>query len=220
MKKLVFVLGITVLAFSARSQSVVFDTFGPGNTYSQQAGGDVGKYYSKNFYTEYAAGFTAQTSGDLATVDLGLTYFVQGIVNVFLYGTTQQLGPDNNSQTFLGSCIPTAENGTTNNSVVSFTVGGIVPVTAGTNYYLVLKGGDATGHELWNNSDPPVSSGTPNFGAAFSTDDTNWTFNEATLPAFRLTAIEAVPEPATYAAACMAAVVLLVRALRRRRVVA
>ena len=72
-----------------------------------------------------------------------MTYVTQGAANVFLYHDASGL-PDNANQTFLGSVTPTAVFGTTNNTVVSLTVTGSVPVTMGNVYWLVLKPGAAT----------------------------------------------------------------------------
>jgi hypothetical protein len=74
--------------------------------------------------------FTALASGNLARLDLGLTYDAghQGPVNAYLYGNAGG-SPDNANQIFLGSGTPTALFGTTNNSIVSFAPGGVIPVT-------------------------------------------------------------------------------------------
>lgn len=66
-KKIFPVLTAALFAFTAHANTV-FDTFGPGDT-SGGGGLSVGNF------VEQAAQFTAGTSGDLATVDLGLTYF-------------------------------------------------------------------------------------------------------------------------------------------------
>ena len=110
-------------------------------------------------------------SGNLALVDLGLTYDAgkQGPVNVYLYGDAGG-SPDNANQTLLGSGTPTALFGTTNNSIVSFAIGGAIPVTMGTTYWLVLKPGTTNTSDEWNLTSPPIL-GT----VAFSPDDSMWT---------------------------------------------
>ena len=184
MKKILLVLSIGILALTARGNSVVFNTLGPGGTYDL-----VGSSAVKGSATglqEFAAQFTALATGNLATVDLGLTYFdpsTQGPVDVYLYGDAGG-SPDNLSQILLGSGTPTAQVFTTNNSLVSFAVAGTVPVTIGTTYWLVLKPGSATVRDQWATSDPGVP-GT----FAFSHDDSSWTTVTTTgLYAFRLTA--------------------------------
>lgn len=192
MKKFILIFGaIALLLVTARANSIVFDTFGPGDTYSQLAGYDVGAFFLTS--VETAAQFTAGTSGNLATVDLGLTYGRSPgeFVNVYLYGDASG-SPDNANQIFLGSGTPTALFGTTTNSVVSFAVAGTVPVTMGSTYWLVLKPDPANPVlEEWNASSPAV------LGViAGSTDDSTWGGAFSVLPAFRLTAssVSSVPD--------------------------
>lgn len=184
MKKIILIFAATALFLvTAHATSIVFDTF-PSNTYNLNLGDDVG---TAPTFIEEAAQFTAGVSGNLANVYLGLTY--RGhfgspqVLDVYLYGDASG-SPDNASQNFLGVVgPPTAEFGTSNNSIFSFAVAGTVPVTSGTTYWLVLKPGGVTGDDVWNNSSPAVS-GSVNF----SLDDSTWQFNNAVLPAFRLTA--------------------------------
>ena len=105
-----------------------------------------------------------------------------GAVNAFLYGDAADL-PNNAIQTFLGSGIASAEFGTTDNSLVSFTVAGNVPVTKGSVYWLVLKPADVNVSDAWNTSN---SSGPGNMAA--SSDDSTWELIDDALPAFRITA--------------------------------
>ena len=139
MKKILLVFTAAVLALAARANTIVFSDFGPGGIYSQNfsAGGPASSPFE-----EIAAQFTAGASGNLATIDLGLTYVTQGAANVYLYHDASGL-PDNANQTFLGSVTPTAVFGTTNNTVVSLAVVETVPVTMGNLYWLVLKPGAA-----------------------------------------------------------------------------
>lgn len=177
MRKLILVLCTLVLAVTAGANTIVFDTFGAGNIYDQ------GNGYAVGFigFSE-AAQFTALASGNLATVDLGLTYDNPGPVDVFLYGDAAG-SPDNANQMFLGSGTPTAQFGSTNNSVVSLNVGGIVPVTMGSIYWLVLKPTNPNEFDVWNFSTTTVGQ------RDFSTDGTTWNSggNTGMLPAFRLT---------------------------------
>ena len=183
MKKIILILSLSVFAIATHGDTV-FDTFGPGDTYYQQAGWDVGWYNpTPTLQPEAAMQFTALTSGNLATVDLGLVYFPNlGPANVYLYG---DLGgtPDNANQTFLGSATPTALFGTTDSSVVSISVAGTIPVTMGTTYWLVLKPTSIYMHDSWQFSWPVITG----IGYA-SYDDINWFFNSSALAAFRLTA--------------------------------
>ena len=135
---------------------------------------------------EIAAQFTAGASGNLANVALGLTYRLGTdpafrAVNVFLYGDASG-SPDNANQTLLGSSTPIALfDGVTNNSVVSFSVAGTVPVTMGSLYYLVLKPTSLGTTDAWMLSSPIVT------GAAFASfNDSTWAEgNSHILPAFR-----------------------------------
>jgi VPDSG-CTERM motif len=185
MKTFALLLSFLVAASAAFGNSIVYDDFGPGNTYQQSAGPDVGG----SFHFEIAAGFVAGASGNLATVDLGLTFHTVPIaVNVFLYSDTSG-SPDNASQVLLGSAIPTAQEGSSNNSIVSFTVAGSVSVTMGTSYWLVLKpAAPGNSADVWNYSFSPGNLDT-------STDDSTWhPLFESNEPAFRLTAYSAVPD--------------------------
>jgi hypothetical protein len=191
-KKILFVLSSAILAVTARGDMVVFTNFGPGNTYAPFSGFQVGTL-SANLL-EMAAEFTAGASGNLASVDLGLTYrafgggsFI-GPVNVYLYGNASG-SPDNGNQTFLGSGTPAGVFfGGINNSVVSFAVAGTVPVTTGTTYWLVLKPGSTNMADIWNTSSPVISASVDSSG-----DDSRWSGAENISPAFRLTVT--VPEP-------------------------
>jgi hypothetical protein len=132
-----------------------------------------------------AAQFTAAASGNLTSVALGLTYypgFTALPVNVYLYGDAGG-SPDNANQIFLGSATPTDVYATTNNSVVSFAVPGIVPVTMGSTYWLVLKPTAGNEADYWNSASPTVSGMEDQ-----SSNDSTWYFAYAFLPAFRLTA--------------------------------
>lgn len=157
MKKIIPIFAATALLLvTARATSIVFDTFGPGDTYSSTRGYDVGDLggLAGPFTFEEAAQFTAGTSGNLATVYLGLTYlsgFIALPVNVYLYSDTGG-SPNNAKQTLLGSATPTAAFGTTNSSAISFSVAGAVPVTTGTTYWLILKPSASNEFDIWNES--------------------------------------------------------------------
>jgi hypothetical protein len=189
MKKILLIFSSAVMALTARGNTIVFSDFGPGDTYNQFAGYSV--VMNPEVLQEVGAQFTAGASGNLATVDLGLTYQVAGAVNAYLYGDAGG-SPDNANQTFLGSGTPTAVFGTTNNSLVSFAVAGTIPVTMGTTYWLVLKPAGAIMLDDWNWSSPAVAGNT-----ALSSTDLTWTVASGTLPAFRLTAsgpVQGVPD--------------------------
>ena len=195
MKKIILIFATTALLLvTVRATSIVFDTFGPGDTYSSTRGYDVGDLggAAGPFTFEEAAQFTAGTSGNLATVSLGLTYlsgFVALPVNVYLYSDTSA-APNNAAQTFLGSATPTAAYSTTNSSVITFSVAGTVPVTIGTTYWLILKPSSSNEFDIWNESSPQVLGKTDQ-----STDDSTWSQISPFLPAFRLTASPAVGVP-------------------------
>ena len=141
MKKLLIILTSAVVAATAGADVTVFNTFGPGDTYNPGLAYQIGGGANNG---EIAAQFTAGASGNLANVALGLTYRLDTdpafrAVNVFLYGDASG-SPDNANQTLLGSSTPIALfDGVTNNSVVSFSVAGTVPVAMGSLYYVVLK---------------------------------------------------------------------------------
>jgi len=192
MKGLLIILTSVVLVAAARADTTVFDTFGPGDTYNAGLAYQIGGGANNE---EIAAQFTAGASGNLANVALGLTYFLGTnpafrAVNVFLYGDASG-SPDNANQTPLGSTTPIALfDGVTNNSVVSFSVAGTVPVTMGSLYYLVLKPTSLGTTDAWMLSSPVVT------GASFvSFNDSTWVEgNSHILPAFRLTAVSTVPD--------------------------
>jgi hypothetical protein len=220
MREILVLLGIAMLplATAVRADTAVFDSFGPGDTYNPSSAYFVGNGANND---EPAAQFTAGASGNLVNVDLGLTYFngsnpANRQVNVFLYGDASD-SPDNANQTLLGSVTPTALfDGVTNNSVVSFSVAGTVPVTAGSTYWLVLKPTSFGTDDAWNLSSPAIT------GLAFvSHDDSTWAGNRQTLPAFRLTVSSAVPDSGAtilLMLGSMGALFPLQRILQNRRV--
>lgn len=190
----------------ARANTIAFDTFGPGNTYNPGLGYAVGS--SSNFAN--AVQFTSLASGNLIAVDLGLTFLEPGPVNVFLYGDAAGV-LNTASQTFLGSATPTASFASTNNSVVSLSVGGAVPLTLGTTYWLALQPGNGTVSDVWNASTTTIAN------RDFSTDG-GATWN-TTAPdfaaAFRLTVLDgnngsAVPETGSTIALMLGAVGALI----------
>jgi hypothetical protein len=193
MKRIIVILAGAVLSITVRADTIVFDTFGAGNTYDPTLGWQIGGFGDTG---QVAARFTSLATGNLATVSLGLTYFfgsdpASRAVNVFLYGDLNG-SPDNANQTLLGSATPTSLfDSVTNNSVVSFSVAANAPVTAGSVYYLVLKPTVLfSTNDAWMLSLGPVS------GSVFlSFDDSTWTENPFhELPAFRLTTTSAVPD--------------------------
>jgi hypothetical protein len=174
-----FLLALCAAGMAARGDSIVFDTLGPANTYEQFGAWTIHDAY--NGLAEHAAQFTAATGGFLTTVDLAVTAS-QGLpVNAFLYGDLAG-APDNANQTFLGSVTPTAQYGTTNNTVLSISIVGSVPVVQGTSYWLILKPATFGTYEAWNFSTSAVGQ------EDFSMDDVNWAPNSTILPAFRLSA--------------------------------
>lgn len=192
MKKILLILGSAFLALTARSNSIVFDDLGPGNTYNQVSGYAVYTNIGILGTNEIAAQFTAGASGNLAAVDLGLTFLdptvaAPGAVNVYLYGDASG-SPDNANQTLLGSGTPTAQFLTTDNSLVSFSVAGTIPVTMGTTYWLVLKPA-VTEYDLWNTSLATIGL------VDGSADDSTWAGGTFGLPAFRITATAATGVP-------------------------
>ena len=189
MKKILVVLSVSVFAYTAKANTIVFNTLGPGDTYDQNLAYSV--VASPGVLIEIAAQFTALASGNLASVDLGLTHGATqgGPVNAYLYGNATG-SPDNANQTLLGSGTPNGSFGATNNSLVSITVAGSVPVTMGTTYWLVLKPGPTTTGDGWNYSSPGVAGRVDD-----STDNSTWSLTGTTLPAFRLTASSGVGAP-------------------------
>ena len=176
-----------------RANNIVFDTFGPGDTYDQLNGRAVGFQVSNGGpFFEIAAQFTALTSGVLQTVNLGLTFVsltTPGSTNVFLYGDAAGL-PDNADQALLGTVTPTSFP-----NLVSLAVAGGPSVVQGSLYWLVVKPSNPLSqHTIWNLSSPPVTGSN-----AFTTNDSTWqlTTNPTTgrvLPAFSIIA-QPAPTP-------------------------
>lgn len=200
MKKILLLLTSAILAVTVRGNTVVFNTLGPNDTYNPN------QAYPVEGGSQVAAQFTSGASGFLDTVELGLTFQeICGPVNVFLYADAAGL-PDNGNQMLLGTTEPTTPFGTTNNTILSFTVLGDIPVTIGTNYWLVLKATNPNDRDTWNFS-------LASFGLVFASfDDSTWIpfpVGGGTLPAFRLTARDgnAVPESGSTFAFMFGAVV-------------
>ena len=189
---------------------IVFNTLGPGDTYSfNTAYGVTGSSIQLGPF-EQASQFTAQASGPLSEVDIGLTSdslpnSVGGPVDVYITPDANGF-PDNSSEILLGSVTPTHIYGSTNNSLVSVTSLNY-SVTAGETYWLVLKPGSSTTNDMWNLSQPAVAG-----MVDFSKDDSHWSNNGiGVLGAFR---IEAVPEPTTWALLGACSLILGCSALR------
>ncbi len=168
MKKILIVLGSALLAFTAQGTTIVYTNLGPGDTYDQNFGFGVGNVGGSRY--SQAMQFMAGASGDLATVDLALTYGDNGpaLVNVFLYGDASN-SPDTASQIFLGTATPTAAFHTTNNSLVTLNIAGIVPVTLGIKYWLALMP-TSDNIDVWNQTSPPV----PGLAAASVDNGQTW----------------------------------------------
>jgi hypothetical protein len=213
MKKILFLL-LIVLARTVQANTIVFDTFDPGNTYYAFQGFDVGFGGPTQSAVETAAHFASGASGVLATVDLGLTvfdfenHFGSGQVNVFLYADLAD-SPDNSSQTFLGSVTPTATFGSTDNSIVSLTPAGTVNVTLGTIYWLVLKPADPSETVVWNREHLNTGTPEPGGGTDQTFDDSHWFRDDDALPAFRITAFSSVPDRGTTFSLLLGALAIL-----------
>lgn len=189
MKKLLLILSSVVVAFTVHGTTIVYNNFGPGDTYDAMFGYGIGNTNGTGLRSQ-AMQFTAGVSGDLATVDLGLTWEdASGVpVQVFLYGDAAGV-PIPGSQILLGTAAPTAQFQTTNNSIVTVNVAGVVPVTMGTMYFLALMPTSPL-RDSWQQTLPAVAG-----VVATSTDDgMTWFPEPNTLAAFRITANATVPD--------------------------
>jgi hypothetical protein len=187
---LIFVVLMVLSPANAPADTIVFDTFGPGNTYDANDVFNIVAPMYLGGLQEQAIQFTAGASGPLASLDLGLTHQATGPapINAYLYGDAAG-SPDNANQTFLGSGTPT-EYWFTNTSIVSIAIVGNVSVTAGSLYWLVLKPGAADTFDTWNFSSPQI------MGNAYaSNNDSAWYGGLGVLPAFRITALSTVGVP-------------------------
>ena len=184
MKRLLVVVVLLGATFAARENTIVFNMLGPGHTYFPRGGWAI---FSQPKLIELAVPFVARTSGNLATVDLALTYSaVEGPacpVDVYLYSDATG-APYNASQAFLGSGTPTRQLGSTNNTLVSFDVTSNIPITVGATYWLALKPGTSNVFDVWNDARPVIEG-----SVAASVNHSAWfVYTPAVLPAFRLTA--------------------------------
>ena len=181
MRSFFVILSSAVLALSSCCHVPVVNTFGPGNTYEPIGGYNVEG--TPHHLAEVAAPFTAAASGNLATVELGLTFNVspngQGPADVYLMAmpVAYQIMPPKCSSP---SGTPMAAKETTNNNLVRFAVAGTIPVTKGTNYWLVLKAHGSSVIDLWMMT-------SVNGAIASSYDDSKWHTAPLSTPAFRLT---------------------------------
>jgi hypothetical protein len=175
---------------------IVSNTLAPDCTYDGHAyyqfGGDPSSGGSdpSGPYPPYneqgAAKFTARSSGNLATVYLGLhKAFDGGDASVFLCSDAAG-SPNIATQTLLGTVAPTEEVAIENNkSLVSLRVTGRVPVVKGLDYWLVVKPAALVVHDGWNLSLPAVNGSRGWRRESYVT----WhTHNDDVLPAFRITA--------------------------------
>ena len=185
-RKILVGLSGCILVFSAWGNTIVFDTLGSGGTYGQGAGYAVG--FAGGFGNPYetAAQFTAETSGMVATLKLGLTFCPEcgppGAANVFLYADASG-SPDNANQTFIGTAVPNGVFGATNSRLTTVKVTADISVTQGSTYWLVLKPVNPDQSDVWNTS--LASIGTVDQ----STNDSTWYVQHGAddlLPAFRI----------------------------------
>lgn len=197
-----YLLASCLLAVSTAwcAGGIVFNTLGPGNTYTQNSGYTVaGPASSIGNLFEPAAEFTALAGGALSEIDLGLTTRDGGAVNVYLYGDAGG-APDNLSAILLGTVTPTQSFGTTNNTITSLFLLNGPSVNAGTTYWLVLKPASDLTRDVWNQS--LGISGVQDV----SLDDSNWIQASSTLAAFEITS---VPEVSPIAAMVLTAITAL-----------
>jgi len=187
---LVVVIGFALIA-SARANSVVFSTFGPGDSFDMTASwavhGAVGS--PSGLPLLIAAQFTAQASGNLVSVDLGMRFsqsFGPGLFNLYLYNDSGGV-PDASTAVFLGS------DGSfgTFTALVSLPVSGTVSVSAGSSYWLSLQPALENAWCFWDFSSPLLL-GTIDY----SRDGATWFLvgTSQEMPAFRLTATSTVPD--------------------------
>jgi hypothetical protein len=110
MKKLCLAFTLAIFALSARANTIVFNTFGPSDSFDPFNTYVVGDFAGLPFFYT-AAQFTAQASGNLATVEFplaageGIAPPLFPILNVYLY---PDLGgsPDSAHAIFLGTEYP------------------------------------------------------------------------------------------------------------------
>jgi hypothetical protein len=176
------------LIVSARANSVVFSTLGPGDSFDTTASWAIEAVGSPLLI---AAQFTAQASGNLRTVDLGMSFdqfFGPGMFNVYLYNDAGG-APDSTNPIFLGS---DGLSGTFHfSTLISLPISGSVSVSAGSSYWLSLQPAFENAWSFWDFSSPLLL-GTVDY----SRDGTTWFLagTSQEMPAFRLTATSTVPD--------------------------
>lgn len=183
LKTFIAVVCCTLVASLANADTIVYDTFGPGNTYDGDGGYSIGNG-SNGPNSNVAAGFTSNTTGFLSTVVFGVTFIgLPEPMNVVFY-TDNAGSPNTANQTLLGQVTPTTAFGPAqNNSVVTLVVAGNVALTIGTAYWIGLLPVNPTENEVWNSS-LPATIGPVALGANGSYSDIGITGQ----PAFRVTA--------------------------------
>lgn len=189
MRRLLWVIIGFALIVSARASSIVFSTLGPADSFNTTAAWAI-EAVDRPFFI--AAQFTAQASGNLRTVDLGMTFdpfLGPGMFNVYLYKDTGGV-PNASSATFLGSDGSFGSD-ISFSTLVSLPVSGIVPVSAGSSYWLSLQPAFVNAWSFWDFSSPLLL-GTVDY----SRDGTTWFLagTSQEIPAFRLTAASTVPD--------------------------
>src|SRR4051794_40561051 len=177
MKKGLVSLAVAVWVGALHANTVAFNTFGPGDTYTGSQGFNVASADSQIGYESTGAKFTSAATGQILQVDLGITNANNGsgLFDLFLYGSVPGM-PKNDSQVLLGSGAATAAFGA-NNSVI--TVNPVTPVSIVTGgiYWLVVKPGGAGVLDAWNVSSPAIAGEVSN-----SLDDATWIPNFPILP--------------------------------------
>jgi hypothetical protein len=156
-----------------------------------------------------AAQFTAQASGNLVSVDLGVRFsqfFGPGMFNMYLCNDAGGV-PDTSNPVLLASDVSFA----TFTTLVSLAISGNVSVSADSSYWLSLQPAFQDAWSFWDFSSPLL------LGAVgYSSNGTTWfpAGTSAEMPAFRLTAMSTVPD-SSFSIMLLAISSLLLLGLRR-----
>jgi PEP-CTERM motif len=213
LKPILVLIALFIATVSRTHADVVYDAFGPGNTYDTSAGQSVTGPTSgfPNQMTQALRFNTGSFSGTLSSIQIPLQSFSFGPtasnMTVSLFSNT---GSQPNSIIESLSTITVPQN---SNQVYTSNASGSTVLTASTDYWIVVGGlTDTWGG--WQNRSVGIFNGS----MASQTNGGAWgNFSTGRVMAARVNGVNAAPEPGSLALLSLGALGSLGIAIRRRR---
>lgn len=180
MKKFLAITALAVVAASSIADTS-FSSFGTGDSYNTGTSWTIGFPGTEQ---RAAMQFESATSGVLDSVELALSSFTPGTINILLF--------EDNAGSIGSQMVAWGDSLSSGGIKTYFNPFPSVQLTAGNKYWLETRPTDTTGWSGWNLNDQGLTGNT--FFAALNNPSGSY-FSE-TLSAFRVNT-NPVPEPAT-----------------------